>query len=380
MVKNQDLVVDREHAAERISHALRGMRSHGEDPQKVLGYVLERTGLFQEPRAGQVQFVHRTFRDYLAAKEVVESGDLGFLLEQAHLDPWHEVVIMAMAYARPRERAELLRRLLHGNAAAQHDRRIADRLHLLAAAGLEQADVLDDDEIRDTVQRAAARLVPPSSFEEAALLARAGDFVLGLLPGPAGLDERTTAYVVRTIATVGGAASVDKIRGFSAVNKTMVVDELLRAWRESDDPEQYASTVLADIEFGDREVKVQGWHKVLLLHHLRGLHNLHVPGDLTPLTPVGEIPNLQKLSLFQNYALRDLTPLRQAAGLRTLQLTGCGFLTDLSPLHESGVTELARSTWRSRTWRRWRTRRSPPSSSATTGWPAGSARSRAACG
>jgi hypothetical protein len=80
---------------------------------------------------------------------------------------------------------------------------------------------------------------------------------------------------------------------------------------------------------------------VLLLHHLRGLHNLHVPGDLTPLTPVAEIPNLQKLSLFQNYALRDLTPLRQAAGLRTLQLTGCGFLTDLTPLRESAVTELA---------------------------------------
>jgi hypothetical protein len=340
MVKNQDLVVDRTRAAERIAHALRGMRSHGEDPERLLRYVLERTGLFQEPRADQIQFVHRTFRDYLAAKEVVESGDLGFLLEQAHLDQWHEVVIMAMAHARPRERADLLRRLLGGNQAAQRDGRIADRLHLLAAASLEQADVLDDNEIRSTVQRAAARLVPPSSFEEAALLARAGEFVLGLLPGPEGLDERQMAYVLRTIATVGGAGSLEKIRAYSAVNKTMVVNELLRAWRESDDPEGYTRTVLADIEFGDREVKVQGWHKVQLLQHLRGLRNLHVPGDLTPLVPVAEIPGLQRLSLFQNYALRDLSPLQQCLHLHTLQLTGCTFLRDLSPLRQTTVTNL----------------------------------------
>jgi hypothetical protein len=340
MVRNQDLVVDRQQAAQRIAAAMRGMRSHGEDPERVLSYVLERTGLFQEPRSGQIQFVHRTFRDFLAAKEIVEAGDLGFLLEQAHLDQWHEVVIMAVAHARPHERASLLRSLLSGNTAAQHDRRLADRLHLLAAAGLEQADVLDDNEIRVTVEHAAARLIPPSSFEEAALLARAGAFVLELLPGPEGLSEQQMAHVVRTIATIGGAASIDKIRAFSLVDKSLVVDELLRAWRESDNPEEYARTVLAQIEFGDREVKVQGWHKVLLLHHLRGLLHLNIPGDLTPLSPVAEIPNLARLSLFQNYALRDLGPLRYSASLRTLQLSGCTFLTDLGPLRDTGISEL----------------------------------------
>ena len=340
MVRNQDLVVDREQAARRIASALRGMRSHREDPQRVLSYVLERTGLFQEPRTGQIQFVHRTFRDYLAAKEVVESGDLPFLVEQAHLDQWHEVVIMAVAHARPTERATLLRELLSGNQASHQDRRVADRLHLLAAASLEQADVLDDNAIRTTVQRAAARLIPPSSFEEAALLARSGEFVLELLPGPQGLNEQQMAYVVRTIATIGGAASIDRIRAFSAADKTMVVDELLRAWRESDNPEDYARTVLAQIEFGEREVKVQGWHKVLLLHHLRGLNHLNVPGDLTPLSPVAEIPNLVRLTLFQNYALRDLGPLRQSESLRVLQLSGCTFLTNLSPLNETSINEL----------------------------------------
>jgi hypothetical protein len=87
-------------------------------------------------------------------------------------------------------------------------------------------------------------------------------------------------------------------------------------------------------------VKVQGWHKVLLLRHLRGLLHLNIPGDLTPLTPVAEIPDLTRLSLFQTYALRDLGPLRRSTSLRTLQLSGCTFLTDLTPLRDTAISEL----------------------------------------
>jgi hypothetical protein len=72
-----------------------------------------------------------------------------------------------------------------------------------------------------------------------------GEFVLELLPGPEGLSEQQIAHVVRTIATIGGAASIDKISAFSLVDKSLVVDELLRAWSESDNPEEYARTVLA---------------------------------------------------------------------------------------------------------------------------------------
>ena len=71
---------------------------------------------------GQIQFVHRTFRDYLAAKEVVDSGDLGLLIDHAHLDQWHDVVIMAVAHARPGERELILTDLLRGNTAARERR------------------------------------------------------------------------------------------------------------------------------------------------------------------------------------------------------------------------------------------------------------------
>lgn len=335
LVKNQDLVVSTDEAVRRIAHAMRGLRPHHSSPDIVLRHTLERTGLLQEPRAGQIQFVHRTFRDYLAAKEVVDCGDLAFLIEQAHLDQWHDVMIMSVAHARPHEREELLRALLRGNGEVRRDPRVADRLHLLAAACLEQAHVMDTDEVRRLVQQAAARLIPPATLDDADFLARAGGFVLDLLPGPEGLTDYQAACVVRTVAHIGGEASRERIRQFAAVNQSMVIDELLRAWRDSDDPEDYARTVLGGIEFDDREVRVRGWHRVRYLPHLSKLRNLVCPGDLTPLDPVAAMPGLRRLELIQNSVLRDLSPLASAPALESLSLTWCTSLRDLAPLAPS---------------------------------------------
>lgn len=332
LVKNQNLVLSKEEAVDRIAHAMRGLRPVHSDPDLVLQRTLERTGLLQEPRSGQIQFVHRTFRDYLAAKEIVDSGDLNHLLDHAHLDQWHDVVIMSVAHARPSERERLLRDLLRGNAEARRDPHVADRLHLLAAACLEQAHVMDTDEVRRQVENAAARLIPPTSLDEAEFIARAGSFVLDLLPGPDGLTESQAACVVRAIAHIGGEASRERIREFSAVHQSMVIDELLRAWRDSDSPEDYARVVLAGIEFGDHEVHLRGWHRIRYLHHLSGLHNLVCPGDLASLDSIAAMPGLRRLVLSQNSVLRDLSALAGAPRLETLSLSWCELVRDISPL------------------------------------------------
>jgi hypothetical protein len=149
--------------------------------------MLERTGLLLEPYPDHVEFVHRTFRDYLAAREVVDCGDYNLLVENAHLDQWHDVVVMAVAHAPRRERDKVLEALLRGNDEARRNDRRRDRLHLVAAACLEQTSVVDCEEVRRRVHEAAARLIPPTGPDEAEVLAKAGPFVLDLLPGPEGL-------------------------------------------------------------------------------------------------------------------------------------------------------------------------------------------------
>jgi len=343
MVRNHEVVVDREVAARRIGHAMRGLRSHSHDlgAGPVLQRTLERTGLLREPQPDEVQFVHRTFRDYLAAKEVVDCSDLGLLVDHAHLDQWHDVVVNAVALARPRERDQLLRHLLDGNRAALDDPRVRNRLRLVAAACLEHADVLDSDEVREMVEQAAAELIPPATLDEADVLARAGAFVLDLLPGPEGLTPDQAACVVRTAAMIGAEGVRDKLTEFVGIGESRVIDELLRAWRRSDDPEGYARNVLADVDFGDRTLEVRGWHRVRCLPHLNRLTSVTCYGDFSPLDSVALVPHLRRLELVQNEVVRDLSPLARSTSLRVLLLTtGCQFLRDLSPLALTGVEEL----------------------------------------
>jgi hypothetical protein len=345
MVDNGQLDLPRSEAVERLSAAMRGLRPPEVEADRVLQHMLERTGLLREQvHAGvsHVRFVHRTFRDYLAAKQAVDAGLLGGLIERAHQDDWHEVVVMAVAHARPHERARMLEVMLAGNEVARSNHRVRTRLHLLAAACLGQADVIDPDTVRRKVEAAAAHLIPPASLADAEELARAGDFVLDLLPGPAGLTWDQSAAVIRTAALIGGDTAWARLAEFVAVDNARVIDELLTAWRLSGDKEEeYAQTILSKVDFGDRMVTVQAWHRVKHVHYLKRLAYLRCVGDVPSLEPMANMPLLRRLELFQNDKVNDLTPLTRSRTLRMLELTSCTWLRDLSPLAHTRVDDLA---------------------------------------
>ncbi|MFS8102877.1 NACHT domain-containing protein [Lentzea alba] len=334
LVRNRELMVPREEAVHRLGNAMRGLRSHDIDPDEAMQRLLERAGLLREVSSERVQFVHRTFRDYLAAKEVVDAGDLNLLVDRAHLDEWHDVVVMAVAHARPRERARVLMDLLAGNDDTRKDERGRDKLRLLALACLEQADVIEPETARAQVTSAAASLIPPKSFAHADALAEAGSFVVDLLPGPEATDE--AAYIVRTLANIGGEGAWERIAEFVAVDHAMVIDELLRAWRNTPDAENYAKTVLSKVDFGDRRVDVRGWHRIQFIMHLEKLRHVRCIGNINPLDPLGAMPSLHRLELWQNEVMRELGPLAVSRSLKELHLSRCRPLgrIDLAPVKD----------------------------------------------
>ncbi|USX51766.1 NACHT domain-containing NTPase [Lentzea sp. HUAS12] len=334
LVRNRELTVPREEAVHRLGNAMRGLRSHDVDPDVAMQRLLERAGLLREVPSERVQFVHRTFRDYLAAKEVVDAGDLNLLVDRAHLDEWHDVVVMAVAHARPRERARVLMDLLAGNDDTRKDERGRDKLRLLALACLDQADVIEPETARAQVTAAAASLIPPTSFAHADALSEAGSFVVDLLPGPEASGE--AAYIVRTLATIGGEGAWERIAEFVAVDHAMVIDELLRAWRNTPDAEKYARSVLSKVDFGDRRVDVRGWHRIQFIMHLEKLRYVRCIGNINPLDPLGAMPSLHRLELWQNEVMRDLSPLGTSRSLKELHLSRCRPLgrIDLAPVKD----------------------------------------------
>ncbi|MGW6936445.1 NACHT domain-containing protein [Lentzea sp. NPDC054927] len=337
LVRNRELMVPREEAVHRLGNAMRGLRSHDIDADDAMQRLLERAGLLREVSQDRVQFVHRTFRDYLAAKEVVDAGDLNLLVDRAHLDEWHDVVVMAVAHARPRERARVLMDLLAGNDDTRKDERGRDKLRLLALACLDQADVIEPETARAQVTQAVAALIPPKSFAHADALSEAGSFVVDLLPGPETVGNTAeAAYIVRTLANIGGEGAWERIAEFVAVDHAMVIDELLRAWRNTPDAEKYAKTVLSKVDFGDRRVDVRGWHRIQFIMHLEKLRHVRCIGNINPLDPLGAMPSLHRLELWQNEVMRDLSPLAESRSLKELHLSRCRPLgrIDLTPVKD----------------------------------------------
>ena len=306
-----------------------------DDARSVLRSLMLRSGLLRQPSDGVVDFVHRTFQDCLGARYAVEEGHLDVLLSHADDTQWEDVIRMAVAYARPRERALLLRRLLARNNM---------RLILLALACLEHA-VAVDPEVRATVERRAGALIPPWSKPYARALADAGPLVLELLPGPEGLTDEEALGVTITASLLGteepeGALAV--LRRFRSHPNLDVRRQLAGTWGRFD-TEEYAAEVLDHLnrrgliavcesaEQREALARMGPWRGLAF----RGDHSLE---DI--LSVVRRADEVSVLELRMNRQLTDLTLLLSFLSLRGLWLTGCPAAHGLDQLDLLSLSEL----------------------------------------
>lgn len=246
LIRNRQTEMDRATAQALVGDALPAMQAVAEQgtADQVLAHLVGRSGLLRQPTVDTVDFVHRTFQDYLGAKAALETHDFPLLVNNAHDDQWEDVVRMAVAHARPAESSDLLRRLVErGDAEAEH----RSRLHLLAAAGLQYATEIEPEARRLVEQRARA-LVPPRSQEEAEALALLGPGILDLLPGPRSLERDEVGPVVALAAAIGGDQAHAFLRRFvQALPSESAPYELFRHW-EHFEADRYARDILRPVQ------------------------------------------------------------------------------------------------------------------------------------
>ncbi|MFF9317910.1 NACHT domain-containing protein [Streptomyces sp. NPDC014735] len=337
LIRNGQVEADRAQAVALVGDWLRAMPQVRGTAEQVFSHLLIRSGLLREPAPGAVDFVHRTFLDHLGAKAAVEARDFGVLVRNAHDDGWDDVVQMAVGHARVDERSELLRGLLRR---ADRDPDLGHRLVLLAAASLEHAPELDPD-VRQEVERRTAKLLPPATPEDTDALAKVGELVLGLLPGPDEVNEREAAEIVRTAAEIKGDAAYEVIGRFRSDDRFLVADALSDAW-SSFDAETYAREILADRSWdsGPR-VYVRTEAQLAALRHIPTARGLHVQGDHACFPDVTSRTDVEQLFVFRNQALDELSHIAAMPRLREVGLSMCPRIRDLGPLARPGLEWLS---------------------------------------
>jgi hypothetical protein len=301
----------------------------------VLHALMLRSGLLRQPAEGVVHFVHRTFQDYLGARYAVEEGHLDVLAGHAADSLWEDVIRMAVAHARPRERATLLRRLLAED---------TPRLTLLALACLEHAVALDPG-VRAEVEERAGSLIPPRTKEEARALAEAGPLVLELLPGPEGLTDEEAHGVVVTASLLGaeedeGALAV--LRRFREHPDHDVRRQLVGTWSRFE-AREFAIEVLDHLKRGALTLLCEPADQRAALPVMRPWQRLRFDGPLTAGELVDCVPEpaeVSHLDLRNNPGLGHLGELLAFPSLAGLWLQRCPDAVGLSRLAELPLTDL----------------------------------------
>lgn len=293
----------------QVGRSLLPLHQVSAEPADVFRDLMERSGLLREPAAGRVDFVHRTFQEYLAAKAAVDHDEIGQLIANAHDDQWREVVVMAAGHAPPDQCAELL----HGLLRRRRRRAYAGRIGPLAVACMQTARRLDP-RLRADIERLAERLVPPKTNEDAESLAGAGEMLIDLLAANPPRTREEAAASIRAASRIGGLPALrligDILGGHVQPFRSELDTEVISAWRLFK-PDQYVAEVLARSWPPDKELQVP---------------------DPAFLETLQLFPELRSIRCELGNSGLSLPPFTPGQDLQRVTLTGCSQDVDLSPL------------------------------------------------
>jgi Leucine-rich repeat (LRR) protein len=295
----------------------------GVNGENIRRLFVERASLLSEPVIGRINFAHRTFQEYLAARAAVEAGDFGFLQKNALDDQWQEVIILAAGEARPKERGRFLQGLI---SKADNLKRLKNQrqLYLLALACLETCVDLVP-EVRGQVIERAGRLFPPKDDDEVKRIADAGEPAVELLSIRPRLQEDEAQRCIQALGMIGSDSALVALAKYAKDERFKSLD-YVSAW-DNFDRRLYAQNVLVYIPVLILD-QLSSWDG---FEYLSSLKELNVRNfSIMNLSPLISLSGLSQLSLgVTQYS--DLTPIASMPNLVSLSLSGRR-VTDLSPL------------------------------------------------
>jgi Leucine-rich repeat (LRR) protein len=282
--------------------------------KQIRELFVDRAGLLRSPIEGQIDFAHRTFQEYLAAKAALDDDSLEELLQRVMDDQWRESIIVAVGLARSKERAKLLSFLLDQGYNQPGNRHY---LHLLAVACLETATSVDP-EIRDRVLASAKALLPPQDEDEIAMVARAGNEIVPLLKYEPHYSADEACNCIDALVQIGTPAAMQ-----------FLVDYARARFESEDDQHSIGRAIGRGWDMFDQNIFLPD-----VLIHLRILDLGET--QISDVSPLKNLTQLTRLDL-DSTSVTDVSPLSELIQLETLYLTGTQ-VTDLSAL--SGLTQL----------------------------------------
>lgn len=143
--------------------------------EELLDYLIERSGMIREPEEGVVDFIHKTFMEFLAVKTVCRECAWNVLVREACNVNWKETIIMCFQEMGKENIEYVLRKMVH-----EGEFRGDDRYILMASLGTSNAAFLSNDGMKEEIDGKIKRLIPPK-WEDLSEIVQAGTYLLPFL-------------------------------------------------------------------------------------------------------------------------------------------------------------------------------------------------------
>ncbi len=351
MVLNGESSITLNRAKEKVGDALRSLSGQSaDDADIVCSTLVERSGMLRETKPGHLDFIHNTFKEYLAGERFANSGDAGILAEHALDSTWQRVLLFAVATTR-RDFAEdiICRLLVRAGGAGETPEGRSYQLLALQSRGVA---LFVSRQIEAQLDEIAGKYLPPKSMGDGEALAKVGEMAVPFLKFRRTLKAREAAACLRALRLIGTPRARALVEGYREDRRASVVSELcqvvnplsLRAIQER---------LLAGIglSFGIRwQISdlgpLEGLSGLQVLDltetHVSDLSVLSSLGGLTSLklfgAPVSEVSALSALIHLQTLDLShtmvsDVSKLSALSSLLELDLSGTA-VADISRLSE----------------------------------------------
>ncbi|MBN1452411.1 MAG: NACHT domain-containing protein [Anaerolineales bacterium] len=301
-------------AKDRISRSLLTLRSKRKktSSQTVINFLIERTGLLREPSLGVLDFAHRTFQEYLAAKKAIDEDEIGLLIKNARDAQWREVIILAAGLANRKQKQELLDSLILQGDYEQENKYW---YHLLSIACLEtMADV--DPEILNEIKGRIEKLIPPRDVSEAISLASAGDLAVSHLEYEKGHSQKLSIITLEHINT---PAAIQALITYINMPSEQVTSLLLPTLEKINRDEK-GNQLLSNLEIP--EIKLLG-DRVRIIKYINKIDKITIQNFEGSKIPDLKLLRTRELEIINCRNLETLKGISDIESLKSVTFSSC---------------------------------------------------------
>ncbi len=143
--------------------------------EKLLDFFIERSGIIREPEEGVIDFIHKTFMEFLAVKAICRNCAWNVLVKEACNVNWRETILMCFREMGKSNVESVLTQLVDLGKKKGDSRYI-----LMASLGISNAVFLANNEIKKEIDKQISLMIPPSS-SDIYEMSQAGTYLLPFL-------------------------------------------------------------------------------------------------------------------------------------------------------------------------------------------------------